>query len=79
MKFLTDVNASGASAQWLRHLGHDVTKVSDRDPRMPDEEILKWAVEEGRIISEDDKHYQVFPSTMRRAENTSDLVGVYQS
>jgi len=50
MKFLVDVNASGALARWLVQIGHDVTRVGDRDPRMPDDEILQWAVDEGRII-----------------------------
>ncbi len=35
-----DVNASGALAGWLMELGHDVVRVSDKDPRMTDEDIL---------------------------------------
>ena len=50
MKFLTDVNASGALAQWLIDQGHDVSQVADRDARLSDDEILRWAVEEQRII-----------------------------
>lgn len=34
MRFLLDVNASGALAGWLMELGHDVVRVSDKDPRM---------------------------------------------
>lgn len=41
MKFLIDVNASGSTAKWLRDLQHDVVEVGQKDPRMPDEEILR--------------------------------------
>jgi len=58
MKFLVDVNASGALARWLVQIGHDVTRVGDRDPRMPDDEILQWAVDEGRIILTTDKDFE---------------------
>ena len=44
MKFLVDVNASGAVARWLVEMGHDVAQVAEKDPRMPDDEILRWAV-----------------------------------
>jgi predicted nuclease of predicted toxin-antitoxin system len=53
MKFLTDVNASGALAQWLIDQGHDVSQVADRDASLPDDEILRWAVEEQRVIISD--------------------------
>jgi len=34
MNFLLDVNASGAVARWLIHLGHDVAEVGQKNPRM---------------------------------------------
>jgi len=43
MKFLADVNASGALARWLLEHGYDVLRVADVDPRMEDPKILKWA------------------------------------
>ncbi|RLB18419.1 MAG: hypothetical protein DRG63_02420 [Deltaproteobacteria bacterium] len=58
MKFLIDVNASGSVATWLIDQGHDVAFVSAKDPRMPDEEILKWAVSEQRIIVTTDKDFE---------------------
>jgi len=58
MKFLTDVNASGALAAWLLDLGHDVKQVADRDVSLPDEEILRWAVQEQRIIVTTDKDFE---------------------
>lgn len=58
MKFLTDVNASGALAQWLIDQGHDVSQVADRDASLPDDEILRWAVEEQRVIITTDKDFE---------------------
>lgn len=50
MKFLLDVNESGAVAHWLLSQGHDLVEVGQKDPKMPDKEILDWAVQEQRII-----------------------------
>ena len=58
MRFLTDVNASGALAQWLQDMGHDVIQVADRDVGLPDDEILRWAVQEQRIIVTTDKDFE---------------------
>jgi predicted nuclease of predicted toxin-antitoxin system len=58
MKFLTDVNASGALAQWLRDMGHDVAQVADRDARLTDDAILQWAVQEQRIIVTTDTDFE---------------------
>ena len=58
MNFLLDVNASGAVAIWLIHLGHDVAEVGQKDPRMSDDEILSWAVRERRIIVTTDNDFE---------------------
>ena len=58
MKFLVDVNASGAVARWLLEMGHDVEQVAAKDPRMRDEAILSWAVREGRIIVTTDQDFE---------------------
>jgi predicted nuclease of predicted toxin-antitoxin system len=58
MRFLIDVNASGALAEWLVQLGHDVTRVGERDPRLADDDILQWAVEEQRILVTTDKDFE---------------------
>jgi len=58
MRFLTDVNASGALAQWLQDMGHDVIQVADRDAGLPDDEILRWAVQERRIIVTTDNDFE---------------------
>jgi predicted nuclease of predicted toxin-antitoxin system len=58
MKFLADVNASGSLARWLISRNHDVVMVSEKNPRMTDEEILSWAVSENRIIVTTDKDFE---------------------
>lgn len=58
MKFLIDVNASGAVVQWLETRGHDVAQVIERDERMKDEDILRWAVREERIIITLDQDFE---------------------
>lgn len=58
MKFLTDVNASGAVAKWLSQSGHDVAQVGATDARMSDEDILRWAIKEQRVIVTTDKDFE---------------------
>ncbi len=58
MKFLVDVNASGAVARWLVEMGHDVAQVTEKDPRMRDEAILSWAIQEERIIITTDQDFE---------------------
>lgn len=58
MRFLADVNASGGLCQWLIEMGHDVAQVRDRDPRMRDEAILHWAMDEQRIIVMTDQDFE---------------------
>lgn len=57
MKFLVDVCAGYSLAEWLRSQGYDVVEVRNRDCRMGDEEILKWAVSEERILVTMDKDF----------------------
>ncbi len=58
MKFLVDVNASGFLVDELMRLGHDVAPVAAKDPRMPDDDILRWAVSEQRIIVTTDHDFE---------------------
>jgi predicted nuclease of predicted toxin-antitoxin system len=58
MKFLVDVNASGALVAWLRSMDHDVVSVADHDPRMPDDAILEWATRESRIVITTDRDFE---------------------
>ena len=58
MNFLLDVNASGAVARWLIHMGHDVVEVGQKNQGMSDNEILSWAVMERRIIVTTDNDFE---------------------
>jgi predicted nuclease of predicted toxin-antitoxin system len=58
MKFLLDVNASGSMAHWLLDHGHDVLMVEDIDPKMEDDEVLKWAQQEKRILITTDQDFE---------------------
>lgn len=57
MLFLIDVCAGRSIGAWLENEGHSVIYVSDRDPRMPDDDILEWANSEKRIIITIDKDF----------------------
>lgn len=57
MKVLVDVSAGQTVADTIRALGHDVSFVRDRDPTMPDADILAWAVAEGRLVVTMDKDF----------------------
>ena len=58
MKFLLDVNASGALLSLLIELGHDVICVRDVNPQMDDDDIIAWAVRENRIIITTDNDFE---------------------
>ena len=58
MKILSDVNASGAIANWLESMGHDIVRVSAKDPRLSDDAILAWALRENRVIITTDKDFE---------------------
>jgi predicted nuclease of predicted toxin-antitoxin system len=51
MRFLADVGVSRTSAAELRRRGHEVVHLSEeRLHRLPDDEILRLAQREGRVI-----------------------------
>ena len=58
MNILVDVSAGRAIADLIRSLGHDTAFVRDRDPAMPDADILSWAVAEGRLVVTMDKDFR---------------------
>lgn len=57
MDILVDVNAGPSVAAALRGLGHDAALVTDRDPALPDADILAWAVAERRLAVTMDKDF----------------------
>lgn len=57
MNVLVDVSAGKSVADFIRSLGHDTAFVRDRDPTMPDVDILAWAVAESRLVVTMDKDF----------------------
>jgi predicted nuclease of predicted toxin-antitoxin system len=57
VNILVDVSAGRAIAVAVRALGHDVALVSDRDAKLPDEDIQSWAVSEQRLVIPMDKDF----------------------
>lgn len=57
MKLLHDVHIGRLITNWLIGEGHDVTRASDLPPRTPDEEILRMAWRQSRIVMTSDKDF----------------------
>lgn len=57
LRFLFDVGVGRAAERALVELGHDVASVRDHDPSMPDDDILRWAHREGRIVVTMDRDF----------------------
>lgn len=57
MKFLANENFPNPSIKALKELGHDVVSVNEYRPSITDEEVVKWANAEGRIILTFDRDY----------------------
>ncbi|MEL7359106.1 MAG: DUF5615 family PIN-like protein [Cyanobacteria bacterium J06560_6] len=66
MKFLLDVNAGGPLADYLEGEGHNVELVSRLDLRMSDDDILRWAFREKRIIVTTDSDFDQMVWLQRR-------------
>ncbi len=50
LKFLIDVGVGGRVEEYLKKRGFDIKTVIDFDPRMPDEEIIRIAALEARMV-----------------------------
>jgi predicted nuclease of predicted toxin-antitoxin system len=57
MRFLVDECTGPAVAQWLRSLDHEVFSVFDDAKGITDEEVLKLAFDENRILITNDKDF----------------------
>lgn len=57
LKFLIDVSAGRGIEKYLRGEGYDTKAVRDLDPRMADEDIIRIAVSEGRMVVTMDKDF----------------------
>jgi predicted nuclease of predicted toxin-antitoxin system len=50
LKFLLDVNVGTTVANAIAARGHDVVRVALLAPQAGDHDILRWAVEQGRVL-----------------------------
>jgi predicted nuclease of predicted toxin-antitoxin system len=57
MRFLVDECAGPALAHWLQEQGHDVFSIYEQSRGITDEEVLRIAVEDGRILITVDKDF----------------------
>ena len=57
MKFLANENFPLASVRALRNIGLDVVSVEEESPGIPDEEVLRRARDDNRIIVTFDRDY----------------------
>lgn len=57
MKFLANENFPFPSIQLLKGFGHDIVSVNSDRPSITDEDVVKWANEEGRTILTFDRDY----------------------
>ena len=69
MKFLVDVGVGKKVENWLKENGFDVLSVRDIDSRAKDSQILRWAVDQQRMIITMDKDFGelVYNSGMHHA------------
>lgn len=57
MKFLVDVGVGKKVERWLKENGYDVKSARDINPKAKDSEILKFAVNEDRMVITMDKDF----------------------
>ena len=50
MKFLIDENVEKPIVDWLRDQKYDVIYVAERFPAIDDEEVIRFANSEGRVL-----------------------------
>ncbi len=57
MRVLVDVGVGRFAEEALRQEGHDVLSVREVDPRATDDAVMRWAVEQGRLLITTDKDF----------------------
>lgn len=57
MKLLADANVGRLIVEMLEKLGHDVLQASSFPPGTPDDQILRRAAQEGRVVITSDKDF----------------------
>ncbi|MFP4538748.1 MAG: DUF5615 family PIN-like protein [Dichotomicrobium sp.] len=73
MRFLADENFPGEVVEALRQGGHDVAWMANDDAGEPDSQVLRRALDEGRVILTFDKD---FGELARGAQQRPDGFGV---
>ena len=69
LRFLIDVGVGKGIERYLQEEGYDTKAVRDIDPRMEDEEIIRTAVSENRMVITMDKDFGalVYHSSMEHS------------
>ena len=69
LKFLVDVGVGKGIEKYLLEEGYDTKPVRDIDPRMEDEEIIRTAISENRMVITMDKDFGelVYHSSMKHS------------
>jgi predicted nuclease of predicted toxin-antitoxin system len=57
MRFLVDENVSRLVVERLRNAGHDVISIAETKAGAPDQDVLKTADAEGRILITEDRDF----------------------
>jgi predicted nuclease of predicted toxin-antitoxin system len=57
MRVVVDERTGPSVARWLESMGHDVVSIYDEAPRLPDEDILAFAVRNDRVVITSDKDF----------------------
>lgn len=57
MNFVADESCAGPVIRALREAGHDVVAIAELAQGAPDEEVLKRAVKEGRVLITEDRDF----------------------
>ena len=57
MRFLADESCDFAVVRALRSAGHDVLAIAEVSPRIEDEEVLKLALDEKRVLLTEDTDF----------------------
>ena len=57
MRLLVDENAGPSVARWLREQGHDVFSVYESARGLPDNEVIRMALADSRVLITSDKDF----------------------
>ena len=67
LKFLADVNIEKIIVEFIKKSGHDILWIPDYDPEISDEDLLKLAFSEQRILLTNDKDFGYYVFLQKKA------------